>query len=288
MFFAPFPARKPTHAEVKCGDHKLQAFDVWPAESKDSKPTPLCIYIHGGGFRGGDKRGGAGQAGAYLREGTSFASMNYRLSEGGKFPYPTAMHDAARGLQFIRSKVAEWNLDPERVVCYGGSAGAGISMWLAFHDDLAMPDAKNPIARQSTRILAAGSSNGQSTYDIRTFREWFGVPDLEIDQALRPFYALESDEDLKSERVIKLMEDASAISHLDKGDVPVFMTYGRGDVPVDKLTASGVWVHHVRHGLKLKEAMDKVGLECVVNSPEHKDDSYSGMRDFLIKKLRGG
>ena len=282
------PARKPTHAEVKYGDHKLQAFDIWLAESKDGKAPPLCIHIHGGGFRGGDKRLSAGQAGAYLREGISFASMNYRLTEGGKYPYPIAMHDAAAGLQFIRSKAEEWNLDPERVVCYGGSAGAGISMWLAFHDDLADPDAKDPVARQSTRILAAGSMNGQSTYDMRTFREWFGVPDLEIEGALRPFYALESDEDLKSERVTKLMEDASAINHLDKDDVPVFMTYSRGDVPVDEETMSGVWVHHVRLGLKLKEAMEKVGLECVVTSPEHKDARYGNMNAFLIEKLKSG
>ena len=63
------------------------------------------------------------------------------------------------------------------------------------------------------------------------------------------------------------------------------MTYGRGDVPVDNTTNPGTWVHHVRLGLKLKEAMDAIGLECVVTSPEHKDAKYSGMSEFLIEKL---
>ena len=44
----------PTHANVKYGSVDLQAFDIWLAES--TEPTPIVLYIHGGGFRGGDKR----------------------------------------------------------------------------------------------------------------------------------------------------------------------------------------------------------------------------------------
>ena len=113
--------------------------------------------------------------------------MNYRLSDSG--PYPIMMHDAARGLQTIRHRAKEWNINPERVVCYGGSAGAGISLWLAFHDDLADPKCDDPIAWQSTRILAAGAMSGQSTYDMHTFRKWFGIPGLAMDSALPAFLA---------------------------------------------------------------------------------------------------
>src|SRR5690606_8893886 len=128
------PKVDPTHADVSYGEHQKQTFDIWLAKSKDGRPTPLVIYIHGGGFRGGDKAAVGGQPiRDYLDKGISFASMNYRLSDVG--PYPIMMRDAARGLQFIRSKAKEWNLDPERIACYGGSAGAGISLWLGFHDD---------------------------------------------------------------------------------------------------------------------------------------------------------
>ena len=187
-----------------------QRFDLWPVEGAE-KPTPLAIYIHGGGFRGGDKRGvSAGAIAQYRKQGIAFASLNYRLSDVG--PYPMMMHDAARAVQTIRHRAKEWNLDPTRIACYGGSAGAGISLWLAFHDDLADPESEDPIARESTRILAAGTSNGQSTYDLRTFREWFGVPDLKPHEALIPFYAIKSPEDWESDRVKQLMTDASPIS----------------------------------------------------------------------------
>lgn len=191
------------------------------------------------------------------------------------------MMDCARALQFIRSKAGEWNLDARRVASYGGSAGAGISLWLAFHDDLAKPDASDPIVRQSTRLVAAGTINGQSTYDMRTFSQWFGVPNLEPHPALTDFYAVKSDADWKSERVLKLMHDASAITHLTADDVPVFMAYKGGDVPVDASTGAGVWVHHIRLGQKLKEAMTKLGLECTV-SQSGSDDP----RDFLIRQLK--
>ena len=110
--------------------------------------------------------------------------------------------------------------------------------------------------------LAAGTSNGQSTYDLRTFREWFGVPDLEPHEALLPFYGIESEADWTSDRVTKLMSDASAITHLTEDDVPVYMAYARPNVKVDANTDQGTWVHHVLLGLKLQEAMRELGLEC--------------------------
>ena len=276
----------PTHKDVKYGGHQKQAFDIWLAKSKDGKPSPLVIFIHGGGFRGGDKKGVSGQlVQDYLDKGISFASMNYRLSDVG--PYPIMMNDSARGLQYIRSKAEEWNLDSKRVACYGGSAGAGISLWLGFHKDLADPESKDPVARQSTRIVAAGTQGGQSTYDMRTFREWFGVPNLAPHPALVTFYAVKKEEDWDSDRVKKLMTDASAITHLTKDDVPVFMTYGKGDVPADENSSPGLWVHHARLGIKLKEAMDELGLECHVTWQGHASKKYKDIHAFLSAKVLG-
>lgn len=280
----------PTVADVKYGEHPQQAFDLWLVEKAEaSKPTALCIYIHGGGFQGGDKSGVTSDSIKRMRDaGISFASMNYRLTNGGEFPYPTAMQDAARGLQLIRSRADEWNIDPEKIVCYGGSAGAGISLWLAFHDDLADPASSDPIARQSTRIMAAGTLAGQSTYDLRTYREWFGVPDLPQHSALPAFYAMQDGETCDSPRVARLAEDASPINHLSPDDPPVFMAYSVKNVPVTRETNQSTWVHHPLLGLKLQEAMTEIGLECVVTGPDLPDDRYEDIYDFLIRKLNGG
>ena len=102
---------------------------------------------------------------AYLDAGYSVAAINYRLTDMASAP--AAYRDCARALQFLRHHAQQYNLNPRLVASTGGSAGAGTSMWIAFHDDLADPDSDNPIARQSTRLTCVAVSNGQSSYDSR-------------------------------------------------------------------------------------------------------------------------
>ncbi|MEZ6087458.1 MAG: alpha/beta hydrolase [Pirellulaceae bacterium] len=276
-----------SHADVPYGTHEKQRFDIWLVP-ESTKPTPLVVFIHGGGFRGGDKSGiSAGQIKKFLDAGVAFASINYRLSDSG--PYPIMMHDAARCLQTIRHRAKEWHLDPKRIACFGGSAGAGISLWLAFHDDLADSTSDDPIARQSTRILAAGTMNGQSTYDMHTDREWFNVPDLPIHNALPSFYGIAGESDIEKDSVRKLMKDASPITHLSRDDqASVYMMFGRPNTKVTKSTSQGEWVHHVLLGLKLQEAMKPLGLECYVTAPgiPAENHPYGSLEEFLISKVQ--
>ena len=57
-------------------------------------------------------------------------------------------------------------------------------------------------------------------------------------------------------------------------------------ITVTMESSGGEWVHHVRLGLKLKEAMDKLGMECTVVSKDHQDDRYENTEDFLITQLK--
>ena len=130
--------KKPTHANVKYGKHARQVFDIWLADS--SSPTPLAIYIHGGGFKGGSKEKlKAAELSQLLKSGISVAAINYRFMTTA--PLPTPHHDARRALQYMRSKASEWNIDKNRVAAFGGSAGAQICMWLAFTNVMAKPTA---------------------------------------------------------------------------------------------------------------------------------------------------
>jgi len=104
--------------DVAYGDHPLQRFDLWPVPDA-KQPTPLVIFIHGGGFRGGDKSLIRRETiDKFLDAGVAVAAMNYRLSDSG--PYPIMMHDAARGLQTIRHRSDQWNIDPQSVVSFAG------------------------------------------------------------------------------------------------------------------------------------------------------------------------
>ncbi len=278
---------EPSHADVGYGKDERQVFDLWLVPDA-TEPTPLVIFIHGGGFRSGDKGiASASFIEKCLKAGVSFAAMNYRLSDVG--PYPMMMEDCARGLQTIRHRAAEWNLNSEKIASYGGSAGAGISLWLGFHEDLADPENEDPIARQSTRLVAVGTTNGQSSYDINDFRKWFDIPGLQPGPALPAFYGVESESDWESDRMKKLMKEASSINHLTADDVPVYMMYSRPNSVVTEETDSSVWVHHVKLGLKLQEKMEALGIESIVTAPDviPESDPYGSFEDFLIEKVKG-
>ena len=81
----------------------------------------------------------------FLDAGISVAAIRYRFVDGKDIIFPAPQHDGARAVQFLRSKAKEWNIDSDRVACYGGSAGAGISMWIGFHEDLADPTSDDPV-----------------------------------------------------------------------------------------------------------------------------------------------
>ena len=144
------PEIKPDHADLSYGPHANNKLDLWLAKS--DRPTPLVVFIHGGGFVGGDKSSASAAAiKQCLDADVSFASINYRFRT--EVPINTVLRDSARAIQFLRYKSDEFHFDKTRVAAFGGSAGAGTSLWLAFHDDLADPQSRRPGA---PRIDAAG------------------------------------------------------------------------------------------------------------------------------------
>lgn len=271
----------PDKANVSYGDHERNVLDFWQAKS--DTPTPLFIWIHGGGFRGGDKRSFPAPLRAEcLKAGISCAAINYRLS--GQAPYPAQMHDSARAVQFLRSKATQWNLDPERFAAGGGSAGSGISQWLGYHEDLADPKSEDPVARQSTRLACVLPINMQSTYDPREIKRI--IPgDAYKHPALVPFFGRPEgwdwDTDPVDDKLDALLKDASPITHLSKDDCPIFLLqHAQAATPGN--------IHHPKFGEHLKAAADKLGVECIAKLDTDYDsmsDAYVDMVKFMKKRF---
>ncbi len=155
------PRIKPTEANVKYGPHERNVLDFWKSES--DKPTPVLVSIHGGGFRGGNKSVASSLLQQCLDEGISVVAITYRFSQHAIAP--ASFTDSARAIQFVRSKAKEWNLDPERFASTGGSAGAGISLWLGFHDDMADPNNDDPVSgsRRASRACSSATARRRTT-----------------------------------------------------------------------------------------------------------------------------
>lgn len=86
-----------------------------------SAPTPLVLYIHGGGFKGGNKSGVADDAVMLAKHGTAVVGIDYRLSGTAVFPAP--LHDIKGVARYMKAHASEYNIDPNAFFTLGESAG---------------------------------------------------------------------------------------------------------------------------------------------------------------------
>jgi hypothetical protein len=149
---APAPTRVDEKYDTK---HERDVLDFWQAKS--DKPAPVLVWFHGGGFTQGDKKAIVDRdnvVNGFLAKGISVASCNYPFLKDAS--YDQIMVHCARSIQFLRSKSKEWNIDPNRIGAAGASAGALISEWLGYHQDLANAGSTDPVGKLSSLASAVG------------------------------------------------------------------------------------------------------------------------------------
>lgn len=284
------PQPKPTLADVHYGPATNQVLDFYKAES--AKPTPLVFFMHGGGWMQGSKTRVAGVS-EYLAAGISVVSIEYRfVSEATaakvKPPVEWPMHDAARALQFVRSKAAEWNIDKKRIGMSGGSAGACTSLWIAFHDEMADPKSDDPIARESTRLMCAAVTGPQTSLDPKQMREWTpnssygghafgfsGDAGKKISQFQKFFDGRDS--------ILAWIKEYSPYELVTKDDPPVYMIFSK---PPDIGKAQSDPTHSANFGVKLAEKLHGAGVPCELVYPGAPDVKHKSYQDYLIATLK--
>ncbi len=283
---------KPDLKDVQYGSHERNVLNFWKATS--DKPTPVVVMIHGGGWRNGNKSEvlkpeelhPLWSSKMYLDKGISVVSINYRLTPENILPAP--VYDAARAVQFVRSKAKEWGLDKSRLAVAGGSAGATTSLWLAYHDDMADPKNEDPVLRESTKPTCAAAESGQTCIDPKIVVDWVG--DKILDHYMIPYSVGEKDakglmKNYKKHRSV--LREFSPYLHVDKNDPPTFL-YCSQSTKIPS-SSSGHAIHHPIMSWKLKQKADAVGAECdfLLRSSRSKVYYDKALEDFILSKLIG-
>ena len=112
-----------------CGGSQL--LDIY--RSDESGPNPVLVWVHGGGFVGGDKAGTLSQ---YLQplldDGWDIVAVNYRLTTpDGENVFPTGLRDVKRAVRWVKANAAAQDWDPASVAAIGVSAGGNLVQMLA-------------------------------------------------------------------------------------------------------------------------------------------------------------
>ena len=123
------------------GAHERQVLDLHLPVSAADSLRPVLVFVHGGGFVGGDKGGPDrplhDNIGRFAVEnGFIGATINYRFAP--EYTYPSGGEDVATAVAFLANTVAAHGGDPQRIVAMGHSAGAAHVATCVASEDLAL------------------------------------------------------------------------------------------------------------------------------------------------------
>lgn len=109
---------------------KETVLDMFIEVPKGKGAFPVIIFIHGGGFVGGDKSNFTPQCFAVAQKGIVAVSIEYRLKGHGG-TYADFIRDTMDAIDFVRKHAKEYNIDFSRLAISGGSAGGYLSSYAA-------------------------------------------------------------------------------------------------------------------------------------------------------------
>ncbi|MEL6674565.1 MAG: alpha/beta hydrolase [Bacteroidota bacterium] len=288
-------------ADIPYDGYDKTKFDIFLPTS--SSPTGLVIFIHGGGFTGGDKAfiytgNFEAEIVELLSKGIAVATINYRLivpnDEEGVIK---SLNDAKRAIQYIRYVHQALNLDKENIVLFGSSAGASAALWLATKDDLKEENSSDVVLHESSRVKGIALNATQSSLDIE--KRWLGDVFVEFGVSLADitnefgaenlynFYGVSTKEAYESSEIEAYRKRVDMLAELSSDDPEIWVTNtgGHNDEP---LTSSS-FNHHPFHAREIKEFADAAGVANVTtygNPIIFSDANPETFVDFLVRKIK--
>jgi len=238
LIAAVSPAAEKFEIEIKTaveygtgGGEKLLLELVRPKGAKG--PRPGVIFIHGGGWSGGNRRVHLGQAKQAAQRGYVAVSIGYRLAP--KHVFPAQIEDCKCAVRWMRANAEKLDLDAKRIGAVGMSAGAHLAMMLGAMDKQDGLEGKGGHAEHSSKVQAVVSFAGPT--DLTA----------EYPQASRAIVARFIGGSRKEKPGQRRL--ASPITYVNQGDAPMLLFQGTTDrlVPwqqavsmADALTQAGV------------------------------------------------
>jgi acetyl esterase/lipase len=206
-----------------------QRLDLYLPKTPGAGKLPVIVFLHGGGWRYGDKASGAAQLMPFVRSGQyAGVSAGYRLTD--EAVWPAQIHDSKAAIRWIRANADKYGLAPQRIAVWGRSAGAHLALMLGFTGDV--PELEGDVGPHDD--LSSEVSGVVNFYGITDIPALIGQPS-DIDR---------TDPQAPEARLVggvlpdrpELARAASPLSYVTPDDPPVLTLHGTADrtVPYDQ------------------------------------------------------
>lgn len=204
------------------GDRPLQ---VDLARPDGDGPFPGIVFVHGGGWRNGNRGRWTRELDEAAKRGFVAISVTYRLTEPdkqgrAKHPFPTAIHDVKCAVRWLRANATKYHLDPKRIGACGGSAGGHLSLLLGLTDGKSGLEGDGGYPDRPSKVQAVVN--------------WYGPTDMAVlhksSRGAAPILAsfLAGSPDTAADRYRK----SSPVTWVSKDDGPVLTIHGAVDTLV--------------------------------------------------------
>ncbi len=230
-----------------------EVLDLWLFEPLVQKypRAPLVVYIHGGGWGGGDKlrvfRPDTIEVIRELnRQGIACATIEYRLANGGAANAYDSAADCKDAVRFLAKNADRFGLDPARIGTFGGSAGGHLTLVTALGADADYPC--DPTLNETGATIRCVAAYYPATTFLHS--ETMKGSNFERPQRLIPILGGPLEE--KRAIAVKL----SPVELVRRGSPPIFLAHGDNDTVLSH-----------RHSEQLRDVAEQRGVpvECVIS-----------------------
>jgi acetyl esterase/lipase len=138
------------------GAGRKEKLDLYFPSGDFRSNRPAVVFIHGGGFTGGDKAEyrSASVSADLCRAGYVVVSCNYVLGPKSKEGvWPQNIADCRDAVRWVRAHAKELGVNPDKIAVAGGSAGGYLALMVGLSDDKTGPGG-DPAAKHSAKVSA--------------------------------------------------------------------------------------------------------------------------------------